>query len=125
MAKTAKRFEDLLRDFIEDLDAIAEKNGGLTDTEVREVLAATVIARLVDKRKTKIPASFMMMADGKMSARWDARVRKVVERFIARAEKSDEWKRCTSAKKRRALIVRDDVQSRAGNAYWLYLGVWE
>jgi hypothetical protein len=125
MAKAAKTFEDSLRDFIEDLDAIAEKNGGLTDTEVREVLASIVIARLVEKRKAPIPKSFMMMADGKMSPRWDARVRKVVERFIARAEKCDEWKRCASAKKRRALIVRDDVQSHAGNAYWLYLGVWE
>ncbi|HEX7704767.1 MAG TPA: hypothetical protein VF403_28695, partial [Kofleriaceae bacterium] len=96
----------------------------LTDTDVREILARTVIERLVEKKATPIPDDFQMMAGGEMSRAHDQLVKRAITDFIAAVEGAAEWQICSTDDQRKALIARDDVTSSQGNAYWLYLGDW-
>jgi len=117
--------DGVLRDFVEAMDVINDDNGGVTDTEVREVLADIVIARLVERRAdAPIPTAFQMMVGSAMSPEFDARVRAVVSELITSYERHPHWRGAATDAERKALIARDDVQSRRGNAYWLYLGDW-
>lgn len=120
-------FEDNLRQFLTALDGVANDNEGVTDTDVRQVLADVVHQRLVKKNSAfPIPDSFEMLDDdGEPSRKLDRRVKAIVEKFVKAAEASPEWQACTTEQQRQALIARDEIVTDEGNAYWLYLGPWD
>ena len=123
-ASASSGVETALRSMLASLDAINDQNSGLTDTDVREILARTVIERLVEKKATPIPDDFQMMEGDEMSPAHDQLVKRVVSDFVAAVEGAAEWQSCSTDGQRKALIARDDVMSIQGNAYWLYLGEW-
>jgi hypothetical protein len=121
---SASSVEAALRSMLASLDTINDQNSGLTDTDVREILARTVIERLVEKKATPIPDDFQMMEGDEMSPAHDQLVKRAVSDFVAAVEGAAEWQSCSTDGQRKALIARDDVMSIQGNAYWLYLGDW-
>jgi hypothetical protein len=123
-ASASSGVEAALRSMLASLDAINDQNSGLTDTDVREILARIVIERLVEKKAAPIPDDFQMMEGDHMSPAHDQLVKRAVTDFIAAVEGAAEWQSCSTDDQRKALIARDDVTSSQGNAYWLYLGDW-
>ena len=123
MSKT----ESALLEFLETLDVIHEHAPSVTDTEVREVLAKTIIERLVrDHRTHPIPSNFRMLdPTGKPDEFLNRDVERAVQRFVKTVESCPEWGACSTNAERQALIARNDLQSRAGHSYWQYLGPWE
>ena len=87
-ASNTRSFDCILLRFLEDLDAIAARNEGVSDTEVREILAETVIERLViTNPQHSIPDDFAMLDEnGQDSPEWNLRVAEVVCRFVNAAE---------------------------------------
>jgi hypothetical protein len=120
-------FEPILRSFLQRLDLLCEEDPGLTDTDVREILANTIIHRLVKAESSHpIPSDYQMLdEEGEVSPEMNRRVATIVHAFISGAESCAEWQRCSGNAERQALIARDDVETAAGNAYWLYLGPWD
>ena len=127
MAAPAEEFASILLSFLEGLDALYDEDPGVTDTDVREILASVVIERLVKANPGHaIPSNFEMLDEaGELSTTMNRRVGSVVRRFVSEAEASSAWQACTSNAERQALIARDEVTTQAGNAYWLYLGPWD
>ena len=124
VASTQSQVEAAMRTLLASLDAINDQNSGLTDTDVREILARTVIERLVEKKATPVPDDFLMMEGNEMSPAHDLLVKRTITDFITAVEAAAEWQTCATDEQRKALIARDDVTSSQGNAYWLYLGDW-
>ena len=113
-----------MQSFLAALDTINDLNSGLTDTDVREILARVVIERLVEQKSVPIPDEFQMMEGADMSPAHDQLVKQAVTDFITAVEAAEAWQASATDDARKAMIARDDVTSIRGNAYWLYLGDW-
>jgi hypothetical protein len=110
-ANSPSPVEAALRNLLASFDEINDQNAGLTDTDVREILARTVIERLVERKTTPIPDDFQMMEGGQMSPAHDLVVKHAITAFITAVELAAEWQSCSTDDQRKALIARDDVTS--------------
>ena len=117
-------FDAILREFLDELDAVRKCDPGITQPHVRELVTTAVVERLIHANSSQeIPCCFGLLDDeGEPCGDVNTRVRAALERFVGATEASEQWRRCASDVERQALVVRESVRSGAGSDVSAYVG---
>jgi tetratricopeptide (TPR) repeat protein len=104
------KVEDLLRDLLNDLEALDKMDDGMGDTDVREQLSDAVYDGFIDPEPSyRLPWSF-----GLFSVPGNLRARRALNRYIRRAKKRARELGLETPMQREAAFANYDVRSDGG-----------